>query len=285
MNRFSCIIAVLVSVMLVFACNPKTEVPEASSVLVKVYNSELLTTVLNDMMPENIRPEDSAYVADELIRHWVNKQLLYQYAKKELVDSSDINNRVEDFRRELYKYEIQEQYLRANLDSVVNDDEISEYHKEHLGEYKLKEMAVKAHYMQMDVNVATFYHELDKVRRSSSDNMDELYRAIKRTNKKIVEHKDWIYLSTLLEEIHSELIPQVSQGLQVGYFYTEDGEHRYIVKINDKLMPGDTVPVELVSQEIKEIIIIERKQDLMADLTNQLRQDAKTKQKLVYNEK
>jgi hypothetical protein len=45
------------------------------------------------------------------------------------------------------------------------------------------------------------------------------------------------------------------------------------------------VPVELVSHEIKDIIIIKRKQDLMADLTNQLRQDAKTKQKLVYNEK
>ncbi len=277
-------IAVVLVVISIAACNPPEDEDPPEDAIVSVYRTGLSASELEELIPDALPSEDSLQIASDYIRKWINQQLMYRKAMSELNDTADIARKIREFRRQLYIYEFEQQYLANNLDSVVDRDEVETYYKKHLSEYVLDRIAVKAHYMTMDVNVGTYYRELAKVRRSSSDNMTELYDAMENTNKEIVEHRRWIFLDDLLDEINAEMNPQVRSGLDIGYFSTVDTTHRYIIKINELLNPGDTIPVDLLETKISEIILNKRKQNLLADLKNQLRENAKLENNLIIHE-
>jgi hypothetical protein len=195
-----------------------------------------------------------------------------------------IHGKIQDYRRELFRYEMETEYVKSNLDSSLRVDEIRDYYESNLGEYKLEELAVKAHYIIMDAEVLSYYYELDKVRRSSPGDMDLLYDAEKRSNIQVFEHNDWIYFSDLLEEINATLTPELEYGLQLGYFTTQDDENRYIVKINEQKMSGDTIPMSLIYSEIEKVLLNQRQNELLDKFVNDLYQDAKSKQSIVYKE-
>lgn len=277
------LIAATAAFLTMTSCHRKTE-SVGDDVIVSVYDRELKLSELDDFIPDYFMTDDSIEAAEAYIRTWIDNELVYHYARERLKDTSEIAKKVDAYRKDLFRYEMETQYLNMHLDTAISPAEIQAYYKEHLGEYKLDQMAVKAHYITMDVKVQTYYYELDKVRRSTPEKMEELYDAGKRTNIKVVEHRKWMFLSDLLQEINTSKTAQIEQGLQIGYFFTEDDEHRYIVKINEKKMLGDTVPVDLISKDIRAIIMNQRKDDLLRSFTNDLIQDAKSKQAIVYKE-
>lgn len=282
-NTRQIIFTATIALTIMTSCHRETK-SVGDDVIVSVYDRNLKQDELDNYIPDYFMTDDSIEAAETYIRTWIDNELIYHYARERLKDTSEIAKKVDAYRKDLFRYEMETQYLNMHLDTVVSPAEIDAYYKEHLGEYKLEQMAVKAHYITMDVKVQTYYYELDKVRRSTPENMEELYDAGKRTNIKVVEHRKWMFLSDLLQEINASKTPQIEQGLQIGYFFTEDEEHRYIVKINEKKLVGDTVPVDLISKDIRSIIMNQRKDDLLRSFTNDLFQDAKSKQAIVYKE-
>ncbi|MEA1874624.1 MAG: hypothetical protein U9N51_09405 [Bacteroidota bacterium] len=277
------IILVLSVSVLIFSCKSKPE-PPADNVVVIVHDRSLYYSDLDAVIPSYFVAEDSAEIADNYISSWVNHELIYHYAKQRLRDTMEIHQKIQNYRRELFRYEMENQYVKSNLDSAFSVDEVTGYYTEHLGEYELEELAVKVHYIIMDAEVASYYYEMDKVRRSSPGNMDLLYNAEKRSNVQVFEHTDWIYFSDLLEEINANLTSEIEYGLQLGYFTTLDDENRYIVKINDKKMSGDTVPMSLIYSDIERILLNQRQAELLDNFVNDLYQDAKSKKNIVYKE-
>lgn len=275
----------LFSVLCIVSCQPDEDTTISEEVIVNLYGKTLSKNDIKAIIPDGISTEDSIAMAKKYIQQWINKELLYRHAANNLKDSSKIKKKVKDFKKQMYVYELENQYIDSKLDTMVSYDEIEAYHKKHLSSYILDKVAVKAHYMIMDADVSSYYKELDKVRRAKPGNMDILYDAVKRTNKTIIEHNQkWIYFDELLQEISAKRNAEVEQGLKKGYFAVEDSVNRYIVKINDVIMPGDTMPVDLIENKISHIIINKRKKELLTDLKNQLLQDAKTNGNLVINE-
>ncbi len=272
----------MLPIILLAACHnePKVE----GNNIVRVYNSVLNHSDMKNVVPPGYSAEDSAEISNNYIKKWVKQELLYYYALENLNDTEEISRRVKDYEKALYCHKIEEQYLQEHLDTLVPVEEIEAYYNQNLSEYKLKQAAVKAHYMIMDVGIPSFYIEYDKVIRSKPDKMTDLYELIKNTDKKIVEHFDWIYLDDLLSEVKTDLTPQIDYGIQVKYFYTEDETNRFLVKIDEIKEIGDTVPLNLVQAEINEIIINQRKEDLVTNLLNNLNRDATNKQNIIYKE-
>lgn len=273
----------VIASLLFISCNPKPKAL-ADNVIVSVHEQNLYVSDLEAVIPSYFLSEDSIEVAENYINSWINQELIYQYAKQRLRDTMEIHKKIQDYRRELFRYEMEKQYVKSNLDSSITVDEISDYYDTHLGEYKLEELAVKTHYIIMDAEVASYYYELDKVRRSTPENMDLLYDAEKRSNIQVFEHNDWIYFSDLLEAINTKLTPEVEYGLQLEYFTTVDDKNRYIVKINEQKLPGDTIPMSLIYSDIERVLLNQKQDELLDNFVNDLYQDAKSKQSIVYKE-
>lgn len=276
----------LIIVLCIASCHPnKEKATNNEDIIVNLHGKTLSKNDIKAIIPGGLSKEDSVAMAKKYIQQWINKELLYRHAVNNLKDTAKIKEKVQDFKKQMYVYELESQYVDYELDTMVSYDEIKAYHKKHLDSYLLDKIAVKAHYMIMDAEVQSYYKELDKVRRAKPGDMDILYDAVKRTNKTVVEHNQkWIYFDELLDEINSNKNPEVEEGLNKGYFAVEDSINRYIVKITDVAMSGDTMPVDLIENKISHIIINKRKQALLTELKNQLFQDAKTSGHLVINE-
>ncbi len=254
--------------------------------IVSLNGNTLTSQEVSEVIPQNIPEKDSTELAEKYIQKWINSELLFRSAVKSLNDSTSIQKKVNAYRKQMYIYEYENQYVRAELDTVVSYDEVQAYYDNNMMYYLLERPAVKAHYMIMDSEIPAYYREIDKVRRARPGKMDILYDAIKGTNKTIVEHNErWIYFDELQKEINAVNKPEIQQeAFQKGYFAVEDSIKRYLVKINDVLMPGDTMPVDLIEKNISQIIINKRKQELITNLKNQLLQDAKSDGDIVINE-
>jgi hypothetical protein len=277
------LVCILCFAFLFQACHKKSAEIKDENIIVQLNGKALTQESLDAYINDFVSVADSTEIANNYIQNWIELELMFQFAIQKLNDSSQIIQMVNEYRQQLYQYEIEKQYVSENLDTLVTDEEIGYYYDNHLTDYKLSEIAVKAHYLIMDVDILTYYHELDKVRRSRPDRMKELTESIRNTGKQIIQHDNWIYLSDLLREINSAYNDTVAKGVQLGYFFTEDSQNRYIVKINEMLMPGDTIPQNLIAGKISELIINQRKQDLIVTLKNDLFQNAKMEQSLVYN--
>ncbi len=286
MKRFKIYAVLFFSGFLLLVSCQHDEEPVSEDVLVRLYGNTLTMRELGNVVTDDISEKDSIEIAERYIQKWINNELLFRYAVENLKDSTTIQEKVQDFRKQMYIYEYETQYVESELDTVVSRDEVEAYYEENLQCYAIDRPAVKAHYMIMDAEVPAYYRELDIVRKARPGKMDILYNAIKGTNKTIVEHnKKWMYFDDLLKEIDAVDKQNLQQqALQVGYFAVEDSVKRYIVKINDKLMPGDTMPVDLIKSKISHIIINKRKQELITHLKNQLIQDAKSSADIVINE-
>ncbi|MEA3447886.1 MAG: hypothetical protein U9Q98_05475 [Bacteroidota bacterium] len=280
-----CAVLFFLALLLLTSCHHEEE-PVTEDVLIRLYGKILTTEELEKMIPDDISEKDSIEMARKYMQKWVNETLLYRSAIENLKDSSKIKERVRDFKKQMYIYEYESQYVESELDTIVTREEVEAYYENNLQSYALDRLAVKAHYMIMDAEIPAYYRELDKVRRATPERMDILNDAIKGTNKTVVEHNDkWMYFDDLLKEIHAVNNQDVRQkALQLGYFAVEDSTKRYIVKINEKLMPGDTMPVDLIESKISHIIVNKRKQELITNLKNQLIQDAKSSDAIVINE-
>ncbi|MDA3818895.1 MAG: hypothetical protein PF590_00260 [Candidatus Delongbacteria bacterium] len=286
MTYFKICVALFFSAFLFLTSCHYEEEAMSEDVLISLYGKTLTMKELEKMIPDDISEKDSIEMAKKHMQKWMNETLLYRSAIENLKDSSNIKEKVRDFRKQMYIYEYESQYVESELDTIVTREEVKAYYENNLQSYALDRKAVKAHYMIMDAEIPAYYRELDKVRRATPERMDILYDAIKGTNKTIVEHNDkWMYMDDLLKEIHAVDNRDVRQkALQLGYFAVEDSTKRYIVKINEKIMPGDTMPVDLIESKISHIIVNKRKQELITNLKNQLIQDAKSSDAIVINE-
>ncbi|MFO7878924.1 MAG: hypothetical protein ACQES0_09785 [Bacteroidota bacterium] len=277
---------ILIAFLLGFSlsCDEPEKEELADDVIVRVHDAELTKNEVNSFVPDNMMPADSLELADSYIRQWINTELLFNKAQTELHDTSNIHKKIQEFRKQLYIHEFEKEYLDRKLDSLVPMSEVREYYEKHLTEYVLDKIAVKAHYLIMDVGIVSYYPELTKVRRSEPDDMEDLRESVGTTNKEIVEHKRWIYLDDLLREMNTTMNPEIRSGFDLGYFTCTDTANRYIVKINEKAMPGDTMPLDLIEGKISSIIMNKRKQELLADLKSTLKQNARSQENLIENE-
>jgi hypothetical protein len=282
---FKYCLLVLFMCFLAVACRQEDKAV-SEDFIVSLNGNTLTSQEVSEVIPQNIPEKDSTELAEKYIQKWINSELLFRSAVKSLNDSTSIQKKVNAYRKQMYIYEYENQYVRAELDTVVAYDEVQAYYDNNMMYYLLERPAVKAHYMIMDSEIPAYYREIDKVRRARPGKMDILYDAIKGTNKTIVEHNErWIYFDELQKEINAVNKPEIQQeAFQKGYFAVEDSIKRYLVKINDVLMPGDTMPVDLIEKNISQIIINKRKQELITNLKNQLLQDAKSDGDIVINE-
>ena len=104
-------------------------------------NGHFLEFTELDAVTAGLSAEDSAEVADAFIRQWATEILIAEKARNR-VESKDIDNLVEDYRRSLYVHAY-EQYLLNRMPKKVPQADIDSFYQTHPNQYILKESIVK----------------------------------------------------------------------------------------------------------------------------------------------
>lgn len=246
---------------LLFSCNKKSDSIVEEKYVASIGHEKLYEKELMQAIGIYADAADSAKLADKYIDDWLTERVMYNEAMKLMTDTAEISKKIMQYRRQIYSHEYCNKYIYSNVNMNITEKEINEYYDKHLNDYVINTTYVKAHYMTIPPQITRYYEIYDKLRKSDLDSEQELGDYCDGPDKNVYFVKDWVELSDFIKLINfNSAIEPHELKYKNTLDYIRDTLH-YLVKIDDYLIPGDLLPVELAKPQIIQIIMNKRRHD------------------------
>lgn len=238
----------------------------------KLYKSEV-----DALIPKDMSPEDSAMLVNRYINSWAADRVYLKIAEEQLSKSErDVTKELEDYRKSLLKYRYEQLYVNERLDTAVSIDHIEEYYQAHQDKFVLDRPVVKARFL----NIAGDSPVLKQIRkRMSSSDANELVEADSLAFSSAVKFTtwsdSWIDIAVIAREYsmdYTDLLSKMSKGWIENVDTTGYMKLTYISAMTQK---GKIAPLEYCQEDIKNVIISSRRQEILVNLEQDLLKDAR----------
>ena len=268
------IISLLVS--LLAACNNRRDqtvrVPVA-----KVGNIMLYYDQIPRLIQPGLSPADSTEIIQNYINSWAKKQLMFLKADENL--SPDFKNEIEkqlqETRANLVIYQYQRQMMLERMDTAISEEELEHYYTTNEKNFKLNSSIVKALFIKLPAEVPN----LDKIRAWSRSNDQKDLQQLESYCYQFAEkfddfNEEWVTMDRLSVELPSDIANQ-DEFLRYNTWYeTRDSSSLYLLTIRDHRLRYSLAPFEYVRNDIKSIILNNRRFEFLKSLENGIYNEA-----------
>ena len=274
--------------VLLFSCRAIGDFLHDGDVVAKVGQHKLYLTDLEAFIPNGTAPEDSTRLADQYIRSWAADQLYLDMASEQLSkEEKDVSKELEAYKNSLLRYRYEQRYVNERLDTTVSRTDIEEYYDAHNDLFVLDIPILKARFL--DIMEDSPNYETIR-RRMSSNQYEDIVEADSLAYSSALRYVDWsdrwIDAVTLAREFGTDYGTMLSR---LSGSYIEMREDRGDVKVAYVLetrRAGTLAPLEYCEDRIRNIIISNRKHELLATLEQDLLDNALSKENfIIYSEK
>lgn len=193
--------------------------------------------------------------------------------------------RAKNFSGELAQYYLEENLLKQKLDTVVSETEIKAYYDAHKDEFVLSDYLVKALYLKIpesaeykEEGIQTKYLLKNDKDLSEINSYAKLYAENYYFND-----SSWVFFNELAKDIPMTKYNVDNIVLNRSKTYFEDGGYTYFLNIIDFKLKDEAPPVEFLSEQIKEIIVMNRLQKLKERNESKMIQNIKEKHEITVH--
>ncbi|MCQ2228504.1 MAG: hypothetical protein MJZ13_02015 [Bacteroidales bacterium] len=270
----------MVSIVLLTACNinEKVETPIASVGEAVFTRSELIAA-----FPSSISSVDSAIIADEIVRRWVNQQVMLQKAELNLSDEEiDIENAIEEYRRALIVERYQQKVVDQKFNPEISDADIERYYEQMKENFRLNEAIMKG---VMGV-IPKDAPEIRTFAKALQFQNDEDYATVEQylfefsKNYELALDK-WVTVSSLKKFLPLEQQPDDRALQQKKLFEMSDDDNNYYLLVTDIKLADEPAPMEYIKDKIFTVLLNKKKiafiKQMNADLYNEAMKNNKIK--------
>ncbi|NNE56433.1 MAG: hypothetical protein HKN32_10460, partial [Flavobacteriales bacterium] len=214
-------------------------------------------------------------------------QVLYEYAINNLPDE-DVNfdKEIENYRRSLLTFALENHIVKQHLDTVVSDGEIARYYEENQDNFMLKDYIVRVKFCILD-SVVEVGNEFEKLFKSDEPEDLVLFEqfCVENGAAYFIDDEQWLYFGDLLQEVPLEVY-NVEQFLKKAKTVTfRANRNQYFLKVVDYKFKDNVSPLSLQREKIRNIILNRRKLDLLSKMHDDLYQEAVRKNQIhIYKE-
>jgi len=268
----------LVSISIFFAaCNNGQT--EAEQPIAQVYDTYLMPADIKNIVSEAATPEDSARIVNSYVQTWAKTQLLYHEAVTNAnLDLNEIERRVLEYKYQLITHAFLQQYIEKNLDTTVTQQQIQEYYQANKANFELKQNIVKGIVLKITDSTPDKAKAYAWLRSKNPDDWEQLRSyAFSYTQNPVVSDTTWITLADLIGNtpLRNEIKNEVQFLATQHYATATDGEELYMLKIFAYKMADQTSPIEFVKDQIRDILLNQRKIALQHQLEVSLLEKAR----------
>ena len=266
----------LIFLLLLFSCDFNYE--SNDNIVARAGEKTLTNEELIKKLPKIINSEDSLIISNKIINDWALNQLLIKNAEINL--SSEEVEKIEKISSEYYNDLLISTYKNKiasyNSDTLVLDDEISEYYNSNFDNFLLYEDIIKGRYVRLNKN---------------NFNLNEIKRRFRRFNEQDLTFFDSISLQLLnyslndttwvnkdlffnkIPVLKDEEIERIVK--KTLYVVKEDSLDVYLIKINDFIGINDKAPLDYIYYRIEELIKNKKKVDFIKKFETETIENAK----------
>lgn len=265
MRKVCEIFIVTLSLSCVWACNSWSGYKADDEMIARVGTSYLYRSELAASMPSGIATKDSINYSQVFIDKWIVGQLKQQEAEKIFSQSeADIDRMVEEYRRSLLVHRLDRHYLDAEPCSEITDKEISAYYNSHKSDFRISQPMVKGEIVAISESFRRREQLLKWFDSSKAEHREDFVELCRKNNFLHLQFAEWVSFSDFLQNLpllrttrHDELLSsRKTQKIHYDKTY-------YYFRITNALKVGDTMPLEMAKENIKQILINRHRADVI----------------------
>lgn len=258
------------------SCEMASSLVHDDQPVARVGKENLYRSEIEGRIPGMMSPEDSAGFAERYIRLWAMDRLYADVAEKQLSKSElDVSAELESYRRSLLRYRYEQRYLNDRLDTLISDRQINDYYEAHEADFTLREPLMKVRF----VDIMKDSPDLDEILAlMSSDGYGDLVRADSLARVSALRYFDnsgsWMSASDLARYFGtsaSEMMDAMDEDMII--IEPENRGDILAAYVCDMVESG-TAPLEYCTPVIRDIILSNRKHELLAALERDLLDEA-----------
>lgn len=185
--------------------------------------------------------------------------------------NSEINKLVNDYKQALLINGYKERLIKQRLDTVIGESEIESYYKENSKNFRLNEELVKARYIYFAQDLLDRKEVTKLFKKGEIEDLEEL--EMRQLSFKAIMLNDSIWTS--LENVMLKTSFSREKLLKkTKFIQKEDSLGVYLVAVNNVLRRNDIAPISYIKPTIKQMILHQRKLQLIRDIEKIIVKDA-----------
>jgi len=245
--------------------------------LARVFDEYLFPEDLAGIVPPTASRSDSIIVIKNYIDNWIHQQVVLHKAESNLDErKKDVEKQLEEYRNSLIRYAYEKALIDQRLDTNVSDKEIEDFYNANPGNFELKSNILKVIYLKLNKKspklnkVRDWYTSDDKKEREQLKDYCRQYAM-----NYFLDDDTWLLFDDLLKEIPLKTYDQEQFLHNNRNIEIEDSTTLYFVSIKGFKVKNSLSPLSFEKNNIRAMIINQRKLKLIAEMEQQAFDDAK----------
>ena len=245
-------------------------------VVAECYGNKLYAEDLVGVVSSDATRMDSLSRVNTFIDSWIRRQLLIHQAEKNLSSQQlDFTKQLQDYRNSLIIYAYETQLIEQYLDTVVDEEELTRYYEENKQNFQLRSTMVKTAYiiLKNDCKHRKEFQQLMSNRDTLLlSKLDAL--ASHDAVSSFLDVDTWVRFDDLLNQVPLEVY-NTESFLKKNRFVTFEKDNLvYMIRFEDYLLEESVSPLEIEEENIKNIILLIRRKNLLSKMNNDLYEKA-----------
>ncbi len=261
--------------LLLGACT--SEVDPQDRKIAKAYDNVLYWSDLRRVVPMDAAREDSIAIASAFINNWIRQQVLLRKAEENLPESKkDFELKLQDYRSSLVIFAYEQALVDQKLDTALKRGEIEKYFEENRSNFELQDNILRLRWFKVrESDKRTMKHLEDHFLSGDPERMSEVEVWLAQRNVPIMDRSDrWSTFNELRSEIPVWATRDAGKDLREGRSVLRDLEGGYFVDILELRRKDSASPLSMVEQDIRSILINQRKLKLLESMRLDVQKDA-----------
>jgi len=239
---------------LLYSC--QTSEVAKDKVVAKVKDDYLYVNELLDMDIPYTNKQDSLEFIETYVEQWIKSQLFLNKAEEFLPSNlSDVERKIEDYRKSLITFNYERQLISQNVDNTVSDEVIANYYATYKDNFKLAESIIRPKYIVVEADIISLDSIKSWIQSNDIQAHEQFANAAISFGSNYCVGEDWFSYNTFFEKM-PEGIKKKGNLLKTNRFveHEEDGLV-YLLRTVESGKTGDTAPLDYKKQDIEKIIV------------------------------
>lgn len=248
-------------------------------ILAECYGKYLYKDELHGIIAPGTSGNDSIAMARQYIENWVMQQVMLHQAEKNLnADQKDFKDQLESYHNSLVIYAYESELIKQKLDTTITETQLEEFYENNKQNFQLLENIVRVRYVKIPAAIAKngLTNTIQKLLKSEkSDDVEKLADLCDKSLLTCyVNDEDWIRFDDLLKDVPIDTDNQEDFLKNRTFYETKDSMFVYQIRFVEVKTKEGVSPLSFETDNIKSIILNQRKIELMNKMQKEVFQEA-----------
>lgn len=286
--RFVCFIVGLSVLSALISCRQKSGVNYSvgKTPLVEIEGNVLYAEDLQKVLPLDFTNEDSVEFVERYIKNWISEMLFYKNAVRNIQDTKEIDQLVENYRRSLIIHEYQQRLIEQKIGKEVSDQEINDFYNKNLRLFVLNEPMIKGLFLKIPLSAPN----ISKIKTWYKQSSDNVFDDIEKYSIKYAVRYEFFYdrwtplsdIEMLLPPLDIPLDDMLNKQSSLEF---SDEQYIYLLNVSEYITKGSYEPLEKAIGKIRDLLINNKEVSYMQQIKEELYRSALDKDIIIFHNK